>query len=216
MKNRMRWIGSGVGLMCLIALAGLTASPALAGTMPMFTECPAVGQDTGCQVLITINAGGSLSFQTDAGQPSYDPSGDDTLVGVLNSSGVPQQSISLTGSDIFDFDFDGACGGPGTFTPEPPGCSGPLLGFNAPTSYEGYDLNGNFDSFTVYSLDSGTIIFANQLGVNDSAFFSLQGAPGDINGVASRATPEPASIFLLGTGLLALFLISRKSLTFVN
>lgn len=173
----------------------------------MFSECPAVGAATGCQVLITINSGGALSFQLDPSQPSFDPAGDDTLVGVLNNSGMAQQSITISGNNIFAFDFDGACGG--TYAPNPSLCSGPLLGFNAPTSYEGYDTSGSFDSFTVSSPNSGTVIFANKLAAGGSAWFSLQGTPSDIHGVV----PEPASIILFGTGLLALLLISRAAAT---
>lgn len=201
MKNRITWLGLGAILMWLMGI------PAF-GT-PMFNECPAVGQDTGCQVLITINSGGALSYQADPSQLSFDPSGDDTLVGVWNNSGAAQQSIDISGSNIFAFDFDGACGG--TYTPNPSGCSGPLLGFNAPTSYEGYDTHGNFDSFTVDSLNGGSVIFANKLAAGDSAWFSLQGTPSDINGVTTSSTvPEPASILLFGTGLLGLLFIYRK------
>jgi hypothetical protein len=199
MKKRILWLGLGASLFWLTAL------PAFGNSL--FTECPAVGRDTGCEVLITINSGGSLSFRTDLSQPSFDPAGDDTLVGILNDSGVPQQSISLSGNGIFAFDGDGACSG--TYSPSPARCSGPLLGFNAPTTYEGYDKHGNFDSFSVLNVNSGTIFFSNKLTPGDSAFFSLQGTPSDINGVV----PEPASLLLLSTGLLglALFLVRKRS-----
>jgi hypothetical protein len=204
MKKGIVWLAFGLSLLWLIGI------PVFGSSMPMFGECPAVGNDTGCQVLITINSGGSLSFQTDPSEPSYNPSGGETLVGVLNDSGVAQQSINISGNNIFAFDDEGACSG--TYTPNPSGCSGPLLGFNAPTTYEGYDKNGNFDSFTVDSLNSGTVIFANTLTAGDSAFFSLQGTPSDISGVSTPSTvPEPGSMVLIATGLLGLFFVSRRS-----
>jgi hypothetical protein len=196
MKKRIVWLSMGTSLLWLIAI------PAFGNSMLMFAECPAVGKDTGCAVLITINPGGSLSFQRDPSQPSFDPSGDDTLVGVLNDSGTAQQSINLSGNGIFAFDDEGACSG--MYTPNPSGCPNP---FNAPTTYEGYDKHGNFDSFTVFSLNSGTIFFANKLTPGDSAFFSLQGTPSDINGVV----PEPASILLIGTGLLGVLFMLHKA-----
>ncbi|MGH9358991.1 MAG: PEP-CTERM sorting domain-containing protein [Terriglobia bacterium] len=199
MKKMAVWLLLGTGLM---AVAGLSA---LGSTIPMFNECPAVGQDTGCAVLITINSGGALSYQMDSSQPpSFNTTEADTLVGVLNNSGALQYSIDISGNNIFGFDFNGSC--LGTYTPNPSRC--PDL-FNAPTSYEGYDMNGNFDSFTVTSLNGGTIYFANGLTPGDSAFFSLEGSPSDINGVTST-TPEPASVLLLGTGLFVLAMMSRK------
>lgn len=204
--KRIMWSALGVSLLWLIGV------PAFGSSMPMFTECPAVGAATGCQVLITIKSGGALSFQTDPSQPSFDPAGDDTLVGVLNDSGALTYSISLSGNNIFQFDVDGACSG--TYTPSPSGCSGPLLGFNAPTTYEGYDTRGNFDSFSPSGLSNGMIFFANGLTPGDSAFFSLQGTPRDINGLTSggggSTVPEPTSFLLMGTGLLGLLLIFRK------
>lgn len=206
-RKQLIWPALGVSLLWLIGV------PVVGSSMPMFTECPAVGAATGCQVLITINSGGALSFQTDPSQPSFDPAGDDTLVGVLNNSGALTYDITLSGNNIFAFDVDGACSG--NYTPNPSGCSGPLLGFNAPTTYEGYDTKGNFDSFSPSGLSNGMIFFANGLSAGDSAWFSLQGTPSDINGVTSggggSAVPEPGTILLMGTGLLGLLFILRKS-----
>jgi hypothetical protein len=36
---------------------------------PLFTQCPPVGEDTGCQELLTVNADGTVSAQTDPNQP---------------------------------------------------------------------------------------------------------------------------------------------------
>ena len=159
-----------------------------------FAECPAVGGDTLCALSITINPGGSLSFAL-SGQGPFDGS-EDTLVGVINNSGAVVPSISLSGNDIFGFDGDGACSG--GYSPNPAFC--PNL--SAPTGYEGYDQNVNFDSFNVTNSNSGSVVFGGGgLAAGWTAWFSLENLPNDINGVS----PEPSSLLLLGTGILGLF-----------
>ena len=96
-----------LGTMGAFAAAPTTTAP--------FNECPAIGSDTSCGILIIINTGGSLSVLVDSSQVPYDtilgsPPPDDTLVGVLNNSGVPQASITLSGvgtHGIPIFNFDG-------------------------------------------------------------------------------------------------------------
>lgn len=198
MKRQTVWVILGAGLIWLASL------PAVGGTVPMFSECPAVGQDTGCAVLITINSGGSLTYQLDSSQaPSFNPAEADTLVGVLNNSGALTYSIDISGNGIFNLDGNGACSG--LYAANPPLCPDP---FNAVTTYEGYDKdNGNFDALSFGPLfNSGQVQFLGGLSQGDSAFFSLEGAPTDITGV----TPEPASLLLMGTGLLGLALVFKK------
>lgn len=160
----------------------------------MFPQCPAVGADTGCQVLITIGSGGKLSFAVDGSQGPYDGV-EDVLVGVWNNSGATQASITLSGSGIFGFDGDGDC----TYIT----CTG-----SAPTGYEGWDNLGNYDSFNVTDPNNGSIVFGGGgLAAGGTAFFSLEGNPTAINGVS---TPEPASLLLMGSGLMGLLLKRRK------
>jgi hypothetical protein len=132
------------------------------------SQCPAVGADSGCAILIVINPDGSVTLQTDPSQGPFDGV-EDTLIGVQNNSPVVVTSLTLTGvttpDATFDFDNDGLC----DQTPPPPLPLGCPFG---PTHYEGPGT-----SFTNISADkaTGTVNFAG-IAPGGSAFFSLEGA----------------------------------------
>ena len=87
-----------------IAMAG-TVCPASTGANPF--PHPPDPSATGCNVVITIAANGSVSTAITDATP-YELS-EDTLVGVVNNSSTPLTSLSLSGPDIFGFDGDGIC-----------------------------------------------------------------------------------------------------------
>jgi hypothetical protein len=92
-----------VGLVLFVISLSL---PSAAAAAPLFTQCPAIGADTGCAILITINADGSATVATDGSQGPFDGN-DDTLVGVQNNttlSSIPSVQLSSTSSNpIFAF-----------------------------------------------------------------------------------------------------------------
>ncbi len=94
--------------------ANVSAAP------PMFTQCPAVYQNNGCQFLITIGNGSQVVTQ-DPNQGPYEGA-DDALIGVQNNSSSPvsQLPLAVPNSALFGFEEDGICtpGGP----PVPAGC----------------------------------------------------------------------------------------------
>jgi len=148
----------------------LVPAPALAGgptpPTPPFTECPAIGQDTSCGLLIVVNPDGTTSVFSDPSQQPFDGV-EDTLVGVLNNSPGTIQIIPISSSStipIFNFDFDGLCGGFYSGTPQ--GC--PF----GPTGYEGPNT-----SFSVSDPNVGTVNFPGGLASGASTYFSLEGAP---------------------------------------
>jgi len=118
------FLGALMGM--IVVLAGAPASQAL------FTQCPPVSKDTGCQFLITVTNAGS-SIAEDATQPPYEGE-DDALIGVQNSSSRSIAALPLEASGLFAFEQDGMCD-PGS-PPVPAGCV-PVPGTPAGTTCDG-------------------------------------------------------------------------------
>lgn len=142
------------------ALSGHAGTVPASTPQPPFTECPAVGNDTSCGILVQItnNANNVIG---DASQGPYDGS-DDTLIGVLNSSSDTIGSVQLSSdSGIFAFDGDGLC----TQSPAPAGC--PF----GPTGYEG---SGTAFSGITSDATGGVVNFSPALAPGATAYFSLE------------------------------------------
>jgi hypothetical protein len=160
---------AGAAVFCWLLL-GATAWAA-PPTAP-FNECPAIGLDSSCALLIYISDNG-VQVLSDPSQGPYEGD-EDTLIGVLNdTSGTTLSSLPITGSSspaIFDFEGDGICASPNP-TSGLPGidCSSNP---NATTGYEG--LNSSFSGISG-DLQSGTVNFNTPLAPGDSTFFSLEG-----------------------------------------
>ncbi len=79
-------------------------------TSAPFNECPTVGYNSSCGILIVLNASGSATVLANSALGPYDDD-DDTLVGIVNDTGnaVPSVVLSSTTETIFGFDGDGAC-----------------------------------------------------------------------------------------------------------
>ena len=147
-----------------LAVGALFAPAALAAPAPPYAQCPAIGNDsTGCGLLIDIANDGSISIG-DSGQGPYDGS-DDTLIGVQNDSPIKVGSLTLTGTGLppFAFDGDGLCSG--SFSGTPGGC--PF----GPSGYEGPGV-----TYTNVSADqqTGTVNFNPPIPPGGSAYFSLE------------------------------------------
>ncbi len=186
-----------------LALGPLSVAHAQTPPTPPFRQCPAVGHDTSCQILIVVNADKSVDIYADPFQGPYDGS-DDALVGVQNNSTQAVTQLPLTGLDIFGLDGDGLCQVAGTGAGSPNAC---------PFGSTGYEGPGT--SFTITSTATGAITFLNGgIQPDDAAYFSLEGAlsaasvttgpPVVIPPGPGAATPELGSGELLATGLLPL------------
>lgn len=112
----MRRVGALLVVITAVCAAWLAPSSASAA---LYSQCPPVDKDTGCQFLVTVTNGGE-TIGTDSTQGPYEGS-DDALVGVQNSSSSPISSIHLSAeNELFGFEFDGICS-PGE-APIAPGC----------------------------------------------------------------------------------------------
>jgi hypothetical protein len=151
-----------------------TASAAL-------TQCPVLGYDTGCAILFTVNANGSVTTSTDPTQGPYEGV-EDSLIGIQNNSTGNVTSLTLFGAGIFGFETgaaaDGGCSGlyqggpnfPGTY-PTPAGC--PF----GPTGYEGPGT-----SFSVTDANNGTVVFTGAgVAPGGHTWWTLEGPPATLN-----------------------------------
>lgn len=99
-----------------------------------YAQCPAIGNASNCGTVITITD--DSAYISNTGQGTYGtpnenndftPTG--TLVGVINNSSQPIQSLELTGPSIFAFEYDGidVYGTPGN--------SADSTGYGGPNAY---------------------------------------------------------------------------------
>jgi hypothetical protein len=193
--------------LAILVLAVFTISEDVANA-----QCPAVGADTNCGVVLTIldigtgkgicSAKNCISISNNQGP--YDGI-DDTLVGVVNNSKVPIASLMLTSNNnIFGFDGDGICGtDPNTgkpFDPRPAGC--PF----GPTGYEGPGVSFNSTSSTTGTVNFSPPIPASANGKPGFVYFSLENsltAATACTSVINKSVQH--SLVGGGTGITALF-----------
>ena len=172
-----------------------------------FSQCPAVGNDTnGCELLVTVLAvngsGAATSWSVATASPDQGPYDgvEDTLIGIVNSSGQTLNSISfsgiVSGDGIFDFDGDGACAAIGCTNG-----AGDTSGYGGPNVFFS-NIGGTLDS-------SGTVNFKNGLTNGSSAWFSLEE---QVSANVISQTPEPGTLMLFGSGLVGIAAFIRRKL----
>jgi RHS repeat-associated protein len=161
------------------ATPGATSAVAAPPTAP-YTECPAIGGDASCGILVNVTDGGSQVL-ADGSQGPFDGS-DDTLIGLLNSSSQSVGSLTLSsGTDIFGFDGDGICSG--DYDPWNGSAACPY----GPTGYEGPGTS--FTDITP-SQTGGVVVFSPAIPPGGSAYFSLE-EPLDQSGVTAGGPTSP-------------------------
>lgn len=176
MRKLVSLLGAGLLLTAIAAPAEATTPPA------PFSQCPPVGADSECGVLLTINPDGSVTV-TGSGQGPFDGV-EDTLIGVQNNSAVSVPMLSLSGnSSPFAFEGDGLCAYIYCSYPNATGYEGPN------TSFSNYGPTGT----------SGDVNFLNGgIPSGGSAYFSLEGAVTAQNLVITPPTPTDPPISATG------------------
>ncbi len=164
-------------------IASLVLASSAAAASPPFKECPAVGADTSCEVLLVISPEGKLEAFGDPSQGPFDGD-DDTLVGIVNESRNPVSRIKLSGENIFGFDGDGMCD---NYTPGPEGCpfgaeeTDPETGAGTGGIYQGPD-----NTYDIFNVNEGEVVFTTPLAAGGgSTYFSLEE---DISGFSCSET----------------------------
>ncbi len=171
----------------MLVSPGLFQSPAFAAApAPPFTQCPAVGYNTRCTLLIDVTSTGLLILRDNGATLSTDPvpgtydGVEDTLIGVVNNSGAPLSTLTLSSNSqpIFGFDNDGICQDPNnTSTKFGLHCNGTVhSGNNYFNPHDSTGYGGNNAFFTNISSDfrTGIVHFFTAIPSGGSDFFSLE------------------------------------------
>jgi PEP-CTERM motif len=176
-----------------LALGILAPSVVLAASL-----CPPVGVATDCNIVITIGPGGTITPSPGAATVSTYDGSDDVLVGVVNNSGQAVSSFTLNGGgiDIFGFDGDGidtfgVVENPGN--PDTSGYGGPNAFF---TNISPDDSTGTVNFITPIAGNGGFDYFSLEEAITAS---QITGGPGP-----TAVTPEPNTLLMFGTGMVAL------------
>src|SRR5215471_10268714 len=187
---------------CLFVVVLLVMSMPI--VVSAFPQCPAVGLNTGCRLLITVTAvnssGAATAFTVtvDSAQAATYEGSEDTLFGIQNNSGSPLTSITLnSNTDAFGFDGDGLC----SVSPRPSGCTPGPLSAGDTTGYGGPGVT--FSNITNSPVASccGTVNFSPAVASGGSAYFGLEEALTPSSIVPPPAVPVPPTIILAVTGL---------------
>jgi hypothetical protein len=160
-----------------------------------------------CNLTITFNANGSITTTQQLGATNNYDGTEDSLIGVINNTNHTISSFNINGGTTTIFGFDGD--GIGVYPTGSKGTGAPVGGNASDTSNGKYGGPDAFFSNIVGN--AGTVNFLTPIGANGGTqFFSLE-EPINISAPPSiTPTPEPASLGMLGAGLVGMALLRRR------
>jgi len=209
MRHHRRNLATVAGLALGLTLLASVGVPGIAAATPppLYPQCPAAGADTGCAVLVTVNADGTTSVATDPAQPPMSPTA--VLVGFVNNSNAVVNSVALQGTTApgaFSLTGQGVCAvHPG------PCFSATEFG---PTGYEG---PGTSLAPAAGDATSGTVNFASGMAPGTGTYFSLRSAPitvtslNLVSDLSATATPVAAFANIPYTGQVGTFTVGYST-----
>lgn len=191
---------AGASILFLLGVAVATAGsicPAGSGATP-FAHNPD-NAATGCNIVITVNSGGSLTV-TNKDNVGYDNDIPTVsmLMGVVNNSGSTVSSLSLSGSGIFEFEGAGIC--VYTFVGSSY-CTTAQIHGTDPQDYQGPTT-----TLSATTPSAGTVTFTGGLASGATTYFSLVGIANLVTVIGTaNLVPNTTSVPTLGdAGLLLL------------
>lgn len=183
------------------AIGTVDVTQAQANVCPVITDTNGFGASD-CNVLLTINANGSVTATNPSGTSTYDGS-DDAMIGILNNTSTTLNHFLIQGSSSFGGSFGGMDGDGICQTSR-------FSGAACTNSPQNTTLDYAPDGITLTAINAtdGYVDIAGGLAPGAGLYFSLE-APASINSI-TLAVPEPASIALFGGALAGLAFWRRR------
>ena len=186
------------------AVGTVDVTPAHANVCPVITDNIAGFGASDCNVLLTINADGSVTGTNPSGTSTYDGS-DDAMIGILNNTSQTLNHFLIHGSSNFGGSFGGMDGDGICQTSRFSGAACTNSPQNTTLDYAPDGI-----TLTAISATDGFVDIAGGLAPGAGLYFSLE-APASINDISLITNvPEPASVALFGSALAALAFWRRR------